>query len=152
MIIAVFDATGTIRAVAAQANLLDKDGQIINGRRELITVFLSSLFTGLVGASPAAVYIESAAGTMADGKTGLTAIVVGLLFLLMLFMSLLAWLVPTCANVPADVEQCRENRFQRLRGCHVWLGHSGIYRADLHYAGFWRAGYRSRFCRGVAQA
>ncbi len=78
---AVFDSTGTIRAVAGQANLLDKDGQIINGGRALTTDSISSLFAGLVGASPAAVCIESAAGTAAGGKTGLTAIVVGLLML-----------------------------------------------------------------------
>ncbi|BAN96927.1 MFS family transporter [Plautia stali symbiont] len=66
---AVFDATGTIRAVAGQANLLDKEGQIINGGRALTTDSISRLFAGLVGASPAAVYIESAAGTAAGGKT-----------------------------------------------------------------------------------
>nr|WP_310618351.1 NCS2 family permease [Pantoea cypripedii] len=98
---AVFDATGTIRAVAGQANLLDKDGQIINGGRALTTDSVSSLFAGLVGASPAAVYIESAAGTAAGGKTGLTAIVVGLLFLVILFMSPLAYLVPAYATAPA---------------------------------------------------
>jgi len=98
---AVFDATGTIRAVAGQANLLDKDGQILNGGRALTTDSISSLFAGLVGASPAAVYIESAAGTAAGGKTGLTAIVVGLLFLLILFMSPLAYLVPAYATAPA---------------------------------------------------
>lgn len=98
---AVFDATGTIRAVAGQANLLDKEGQIINGGRALTTDSLSSVFAGLVGASPAAVYIESAAGTAAGGKTGLTAIVVGLLFLMILFMSPLAYLVPAYATAPA---------------------------------------------------
>ena len=67
---AVFDATGTIRAVAGQANLLDKDGQIIDGGKALTTDSMSSVFSGLVGAAPAAVYIESAAGTAAGGKTG----------------------------------------------------------------------------------
>ncbi|QKJ88904.1 Inner membrane protein YjcD [Paramixta manurensis] len=98
---AVFDATGTIRAVAGQANLLDKDGQIISGGKALTTDSVSSIFAGLVGASPAAVYIESAAGTAAGGKTGLTAIVVGVLFMLILFMSPLAWLVPAYATAPA---------------------------------------------------
>ncbi|MDU3056391.1 MAG: NCS2 family permease, partial [Escherichia coli] len=74
---AVFDATGTIRAVAGQANLLDKD------------------------AAPAAVYIESAAGTAAGGKTGLTATVVGALFLLILFLSPLSFLIPGYATAPA---------------------------------------------------
>lgn len=98
---AVFDATGTIRAVAGQANLLDKDGQIINGGKALTTDSLSSVFSGLVGGAPAAVYIESAAGTAAGGKTGLTAIVVGIMFLLILFLSPLAYLVPGYATAPA---------------------------------------------------
>ena len=96
---AVFDATGTIRAVAGQADLLDKDGQIINGGKALTSV--SSLFSGLFGTAPAAVYIESAAGTAAGGKTGITAIVVGVLFLLMLFFQPLAFLVPGYATAPA---------------------------------------------------
>ncbi|WP_413721879.1 NCS2 family permease [Sodalis sp. RH24] len=98
---AVFDATGTIRAVAGQANLLDKDGQIINGGRALTADSLSSIFSSLVGASPAAVYIESAAGTAAGGKTGLTATIVGLLFLVILFLSPLSYLVPAYATAPA---------------------------------------------------
>ncbi|HDS2751689.1 TPA: NCS2 family permease [Klebsiella aerogenes] len=98
---AVFDATGTIRAVAGQANLLDKDGQIINGGKALTTDSLSSVFSGVVGAAPAAVYIESAAGTAAGGKTGLTAVTVGVLFLLILFLSPLSYLVPAYATAPA---------------------------------------------------
>lgn len=98
---AVFDATGTIRAVAGQANLLDKDGQIINGGRALTADSMSSMFSALVGASPAAVYIESAAGTAAGGKTGMTAAVVGILFLLILFLSPLSYLVPGYATAPA---------------------------------------------------
>jgi len=98
---AVFDATGTIRAVAGQANLLDKDGQIIDGGKALTTDSVSSVFSGLVGAAPAAVYIESAAGTAAGGKTGLTALTVGLLFLCILFLSPLSYLVPAYATAPA---------------------------------------------------
>ncbi|AVF36835.1 NCS2 family permease [Rahnella sikkimica] len=98
---AVFDATGTIRAVAGQANLLDENGQIISGGKALTADSVSSIFASLVGASPAAVYIESAAGTAAGGKTGLTATVVGILFLLMLFLSPLSYLVPAYATAPA---------------------------------------------------
>jgi AGZA family xanthine/uracil permease-like MFS transporter len=101
LVMTVFDATGTIRAVAGQANLLDKDGQIINGGKALTTDSLSSVFSGLVGAAPAAVYIESAAGTAAGGKTGLTAVTVGVLFLLILFLSPLSYLVPAYATAPA---------------------------------------------------
>ncbi|MEE3662408.1 NCS2 family permease [Brenneria sp. g21c3] len=98
---AVFDATGTIRAVAGQANLLDKDGQIVNGGKALTSDSVSSIVSSLVGTSPAAVYIESAAGTAAGGKTGLTATVVGVLFLLILFLSPLSYLVPGYATAPA---------------------------------------------------
>ncbi|QLB20177.1 permease [Vespertiliibacter pulmonis] len=98
---AIFDATGTIRAVAGQANLLDQHGQIINGGRALTSDSLSSLLSGLFGTAPAAVYIESAAGTAVGGKTGLTAVVVGALFLLMLFFQPLAFLVPNYATAPA---------------------------------------------------
>ncbi|WP_166308471.1 NCS2 family permease [Photorhabdus cinerea] len=98
---AVFDATGTIRAVAGQGNLLDKGGQIINGSKALTADSVSSIFAGVIGASPAAVYIESAAGTAAGGKTGLTATVVGILFLLILFFSPLSYLVPAYATAPA---------------------------------------------------
>jgi len=98
---AIFDATGTIRAVAGQANLLDKDGQIINGDKALTSDSLGSVFSGLFGTAPAAVYIESAAGTAVGGKTGLTAVVVGIGFLLMLFFQPLAFLVPGYATAPA---------------------------------------------------
>ncbi len=98
---AVFDATGTIRAVAGQANLLDKDGQNHRRRESTTTDSMSSVFFLAVGAAPAAVYIESAAGTAAGGKTGLTAITVGVLFLLILFLSPLSYLVPGYATAPA---------------------------------------------------
>ena len=98
---AIFDATGTIRAVAGQANLLDKDGNIINGGKALTSDSVSSIFAGFVGGAPAAVYIESAAGTAAGGKTGLTATVVGGLFLIMLFLSPVSYLVPAYATAPA---------------------------------------------------
>ena len=65
--------------MAGQANLLDKDGQIIGGKA-LTSDSVVAYSPGLFGTAPAAVYIESAAGTAAGGKTGITAIVVGVLF------------------------------------------------------------------------
>ncbi|PIW58953.1 NCS2 family permease [Shewanella sp. CG12_big_fil_rev_8_21_14_0_65_47_15] len=98
---AIFDATGTIRAVAGQANLLDKDDNIVGGGKALTSDSVSSMVAGLVGGAPAAVYIESAAGTAAGGKTGLTATIVGVLFLLMVFLAPLSYLVPAYATAPA---------------------------------------------------
>jgi AGZA family xanthine/uracil permease-like MFS transporter len=97
---AVFDATGTIRAVAGQANLLDKDGQIINGGKALTTDSLSSVFSGLVGGAGGGVYrIRCRYG--GGRQTGLTAVTVGVLFLLILFLSPLSYLVPAYATAPA---------------------------------------------------
>ncbi len=161
---AVFDATGTIRAVAGQANLLDKDGQIINGGKALTSDSLSSIFSGLVGAAPAAVYIESAAGTAAGGKTGLTATVVGVLFLLILFLSPLAYLVPVVCHRPgadvrrpADAEQRDQAGLQRLRRRDGRPAVRGVHRADLqhryrHHARLQLAGDRPHLLRRMAQA
>ena len=98
---AVFDATGTIRAVAGQAGLINERGHIISGGKALAADSVSSMVAGVVGGAPAAVYIESAAGTAAGGKTGLTAALVGVLFLLMIFLSPLSYLVPAYATAPA---------------------------------------------------
>lgn len=98
---AVFDATGTIRAVAGQADLLDDKGQIINGGKALTADSVCSIVSGILGTAPAAVYIESAAGTAAGGRTGFTAVVVGIGFLLMLFIQPFAALVPNYATAPA---------------------------------------------------
>ncbi|AOJ43135.1 permease [Burkholderia lata] len=98
---AVFDATGTIRAVAGQAGQLDENGRIINGGRALTADSLSSIFSGFLGGAPAAAYIESSVGVAAGAKTGLAAAVVGLLFLVVMFFSPLAGLVPSYATAPA---------------------------------------------------
>ncbi|MBO1894370.1 NCS2 family permease [Shewanella sp. BF02_Schw] len=98
---AIFDATGTIRAVAGQAELLDDKDNIVGGGKALTSDSVSSIFAGVVGGAPAAVYIESAAGTAAGGKTGLTATIVGLLFLIMMFLAPLSFLVPVYATAPA---------------------------------------------------
>ncbi|AEG69903.1 NCS2 family permease [Ralstonia solanacearum] len=98
---AVFDATGTIRAVAGQAGLLDGKGHIRNGGRALTADSVSSMVSAFFGSAPAAAYIESTVGVAAGGKTGLTAVVVGVLFLAVTFVSPLAGLVPSYATAPA---------------------------------------------------
>lgn len=97
----VFDATGTIRAVAGQAGLVKADGTIKGGNAALTSDSLSTVVSGLVGTIPAAVYIESAAGTAAGGRSGITAITVGVLFLFILLFQPIALLVPTYATAPA---------------------------------------------------
>ncbi|NIE65043.1 NCS2 family permease [Burkholderia sp. Ax-1719] len=98
---AVFDATGTIRAVAGQAGQLDDKGRIINGGRALTADSVSSIFSGFFGGAPAAAYIESAVGVAAGAKTGLAAALVGVLFLAVMFFAPLTGLVPSYATAPA---------------------------------------------------
>ncbi len=74
---AVFDATGTIRAVAGQANLLDKDNQIINGGKALTSDSVSSIFFRSGGRSARSGLYRISGRNRRQGKTGLTATVVG---------------------------------------------------------------------------
>ena len=87
--------------VAGQANLLDKDNQIINGGKALTSDSVSSIFSGWWAQPPAAVYINQRQEPPAGGKTGLTATVVGVLFLMILFLSPLSFLIPGYATAPA---------------------------------------------------
>jgi AGZA family xanthine/uracil permease-like MFS transporter len=98
---AVFDATGTIRAVAGQAGQIDENGRIVNGGRALTADSISSIFSACFGGAPAAAYIESTVGVAAGAKTGLAAATVGALFLIVMFFSPLAALVPSYATAPA---------------------------------------------------
>jgi AGZA family xanthine/uracil permease-like MFS transporter len=98
---AVFDATGTIRAVAAQAGQIDENGRIMNGGRALTADSVSSIFSACFGGAPAAAYIESTVGVAAGAKTGMAAATVGVLFLVVMFFSPLAGLVPSYATAPA---------------------------------------------------
>jgi adenine/guanine/hypoxanthine permease len=98
---AVFDATGTIRAVAGQAGQIDENGRIVNGGRALTADSISSIFSACFGGAPAAAYIESTVGVAAGAKTGLAAATVGALFLVVMFFSPLAALVPSYATAPA---------------------------------------------------
>ncbi|GAA0533070.1 AGZA family xanthine/uracil permease-like MFS transporter [Rhizomicrobium palustre] len=101
LLVEMLDASGTLTAVAYQANMLDEKGRIPNLRRALTTDAFGSMIGAVLGTSPLTAYIESAAGIQAGGRTGLTAVVVGLLFLLALFFSPLALAVPGFATAPA---------------------------------------------------
>ena len=99
-LVELFDATGTLMGVASRAGLL------VNGKMERLNKALLADSTAIVagsflGTSSTTAYIESAAGVEAGGRTGLTAVAVGLLFLACLFIAPLASVVPFCATAPA---------------------------------------------------
>lgn len=101
LLVVMLDTSGTLTAVAYQGNLLDKDGKLPNARRALTTDAVGSMLGAVCGTSPVTAYIESSAGIQAGGRSGLTAVVVGVLFLLALFFSPIATAVPPYATAPA---------------------------------------------------
>ena len=101
LIVDLFDTTGTLIGVAQQANLLDADGRLPRIKRALIADSTGTVGGALLGTSPVTSYIESAAGTAAGGRTGLTAVVVAGLFLASLFFAPLAESIPSYATAPA---------------------------------------------------
>jgi AGZA family xanthine/uracil permease-like MFS transporter len=97
----LFDNVGTLVAVTKRAGLVDADGTIPRLNRILFADSLAAMFGALVGVSTVTSYIESASGVAAGGRTGLTSVVVGLLFLATLFVAPLVALIPTAATAPA---------------------------------------------------
>ncbi len=97
----LFDTSGTLIGVAQRAGLVDQDGKLPRLGRALLADSTATMAGAAMGTSTTTSYVESAAGTAAGGRTGLTACVVALLFLLSLFFSPLAGAVPAFATAPA---------------------------------------------------
>ena len=94
----LFDTAGTLLGVANRANLIGSDGKVKNLDRALKADSTSSVVGAFFGCAPVTSYVESSAGVEAGGRTGLTAVVVGLMFLLAIFFSPLAAIVPAYAT------------------------------------------------------
>ena len=99
----MFDNIGTLVAVTKKAGLISPDGSIPRLKRILLADSLAMLLGAIAGTSPVTSYVESAAGVAAGGRTGLTSVVVGILFLCMLFLTPLVQAIPASATAPALV-------------------------------------------------
>ena len=97
----LFDTTGTLLGVANRANLVDADGNADNLDKALKADSSVSFIGTFFGCSPVTSYVESSAGVEAGGRTGLTAIFIGLFFILTMFLSPLALIVPASATAGA---------------------------------------------------
>ena len=97
----LFDNIGTLVAVTKRAGLMDAEGRIPGLNRILMTDAVATIVGSLAGTSTVTSYVESAAGVQAGGRTGLTALVTGLLFLVTMFVAPYAQLVPLAATAPA---------------------------------------------------
>lgn len=97
----LFDTSGTLVAVTQKAGLLQADGKVPDLSRALVADSSASMVGALLGTSTTTSYVESTSGVASGGRTGLTAIVTGLLFLLALWFSPLAAMVPGYATAGA---------------------------------------------------
>ena len=96
-----FDKVGTIVGVASKANMIDENGNVPRvGRALLADAFATTIGAGL-GVSTVTTYVESSTGVVEGGRTGYTAITVGVLFLVAMFLSPIFIAIPSCATSPA---------------------------------------------------
>lgn len=99
----LFDTSGTLMAVAQRAGMTDKDGKLPRLEKALMADSTASVAGSMLGTSTTTSYIESASGVASGGKTGLTAVIVGILFVLAIFFAPLAGMVPAYATAGAII-------------------------------------------------
>ena len=99
----MFDNIGTLVAVTKKAGLVEPDGTIPRLNRILLADSVATMFGALAGTSTVTSYVESASGVAEGGRTGLTSVIVGVLFLCTLIVAPLAQAIPTAATAPALV-------------------------------------------------
>lgn len=97
----LFDTSGTLIAVTQRAGLLTSDNKVARLKQALMADSTASVTGAMLGTSSTTSYIESASGVAAGGRTGMTAVVVGILFLLAIFFAPLAAMVPVYATAGA---------------------------------------------------
>ena len=101
LLVTILDTAGTLIGVARQAGFLDAEGRLPRARQAFLADSGGAMLGAALGTSTNTAYIESAAGVEEGGRTGLTAIFVGVFFLLALFLAPLAQTVPPYATAPA---------------------------------------------------
>lgn len=97
----LFDTIGTLMACTKEAGLVQADGKVKNFKKMLGVDAIATLMSGVLGTSPTTSYIESGTGIAAGGRSGLTALVTGLLFLLAIIFTPILSIVPGYATAPA---------------------------------------------------
>ena len=103
LLVNLFDSSGTLIAVTTKAGFADKQGRFPRMKQALFVDSTAAMAGSLIGTSAVSTYIESGSGVSVGGRTGLTAVVVGVLFLLTIFFSPLASVVPAYATAGALV-------------------------------------------------
>lgn len=99
----LFDTIGTLVGTAQKAKMLDKDGRVKNMHKALLSDALATTFGSIMGTSTVVTYVESTSGISEGGRTGLTSLTTGILFILALFFGGIVGVVPAEATAPALV-------------------------------------------------
>lgn len=99
----LFDTLGTLMGVAEQADLKDKDGNIVNAKGALMADSIGTVVGACLGTSTVTSFVESTSGVAAGARTGLASVVTGFLFLAALFFNPVFAIIPACATAPALV-------------------------------------------------
>lgn len=97
----MFDTIGTLYGACAKGNLLDEKGTPINMEKMMLSDAIATCTGAIAGTSTVTTFVESSAGVSAGGKTGFTALVTGALFIIAMFLSPIAQLIPSCATATA---------------------------------------------------
>ncbi|MEI0844660.1 NCS2 family permease [Brachyspira pilosicoli] len=97
----MFDTVGTLVGVCTKANMLTKGGEVPRCKQALFADAVGTIFGACMGTSTVTTYVESASGVAEGGKTGLTAVVVAILFTISLFLSHIFLSIPSAATAPA---------------------------------------------------
>lgn len=97
----LFDTMGTLMGTGARAGYLDKDGRLPKIKNAMIVDAAGTMFGAMVGTSTVTTYVESTAGVAQGGRTGLTSLVTGGLFIIALFFAPIIGIVPGAATAPA---------------------------------------------------
>lgn len=103
LLVDMFDNIGTLIGVTRRAGLMDAQGNVPKIGRALVADSLAAILSSLLGTSTVVSYIESAAGVQAGGRTGLTAVITAVCFLLALFFTPIILMIPAVAVAPALV-------------------------------------------------
>lgn len=96
-----FDTVGTLVGVCSKAGMLDENGNVPNAGRALMADALATTAGACLGVSTVTTYVESSTGVSVGGRSGYTAVTVGVLFLAAMFFSPLFIAIPSCATAPA---------------------------------------------------
>lgn len=97
----IFDTLGTLVGVATKADMLDKEGKLPRIKQALLADAIATSAGAVIGTSTTTTYVESSAGVAAGGRTGLSSVVTGLLFLVSIFFSPIFTAIPGFATAPA---------------------------------------------------